>query len=159
MISDEVIVLRNRTLSYFPGNLSEYESNTRKTRKAKMKMRDAQDKQKQAIKKSIEEGRKAAKKTGDENRTRMIKSRQKKLDDRWGLERSDKGTRLVIPCLPKIQTDALCMAMQVQTQQRSPGMAQHSQCSDRNRRKGPADRSIISRPRANAISRIAHLCK
>ena len=144
MISDGVIVLRNRTLSYFPGNLWEYESNTRKTRKARIKMRDAQDKQKQAIKKSIEEGRKAAKKAGDGNRTRMIKSRQKKLDDRWGLERSAKGTRFVIPCLPKIQTDALCMTLQVQNQQRSPGMAQHQQRCDRDRRKGPADRSIIS---------------
>lgn len=45
------------------------------------------------IQNSIAEGRKAAKATGDENRQRMVKSRQKKLDERWGLEQSAKGTR------------------------------------------------------------------
>src|ERR1700722_1920898 len=51
------------------------------------------DKKRSAIEKSIELGVKSAKKTGDENRARMVKSRQKKLDDRWGIEKSDKGTR------------------------------------------------------------------
>lgn len=45
------------------------------------------------IEASIAQGAKSAKATGDENRQRMVKSRQKKLDERWGAETSAKGTR------------------------------------------------------------------
>lgn len=45
------------------------------------------------IEASIAQGRKTAKATGDDNRMRMVKARTKKLEDRWGIERSAKGTR------------------------------------------------------------------
>jgi ATP-binding cassette, subfamily F, member 3 len=64
-----------------------------------MKLINAMDKKKAAIEKSIEVGKKTAKKTGDDNRLKMVKSRQKKLDERWGLEQSAKGTRLVFAFL------------------------------------------------------------
>lgn len=92
-ITQELIVLRNRTLTYFDGNLSEYERNTREERKAKTKMRDALDKKKDAVAKTIENARRTAKKTGNDNLAKMAKSRQHKLDDRMGLERSAKGGR------------------------------------------------------------------
>lgn len=64
-------------------------------------MKDAMDRKKEAIEKSIEEGARTARKTGDENRQRMVKSRQKKLDDRWGLEKSASGHRYgLLPSLP-----------------------------------------------------------
>jgi DNA-binding ferritin-like protein len=56
-------------------------------------MKDAMDKRKEAVVRTIEQGFRSAKKTGDDNRARMAKSRQKKLDERWGLERSEKGGR------------------------------------------------------------------
>ena len=42
---------------------------------------------------SIHSGRKHAKATGDENRMRMVKSREKKLEERWGQQRNEKGFR------------------------------------------------------------------
>jgi ATP-binding cassette, subfamily F, member 3 len=97
-IAQETIILRNKTLSYFDGNLTESERHTRAERKGKIRMKEAMDKKKAAIEKSIEMGMKSAKKTGDENRARMAKSRQRKLDERWGMETSAKGTR----CVPSI---------------------------------------------------------
>ncbi|KAF8314433.1 P-loop containing nucleoside triphosphate hydrolase protein [Clavulina sp. PMI_390] len=92
-ITQELIILRHRTLTYFDGNLSEYERNMLEERKAKIKMKDALDKKKDAMVKTIESARKTAKKTGNDNLAKMAKSRQNKLDDRMGLERSAKGTR------------------------------------------------------------------
>lgn len=42
---------------------------------------------------SVQVGRQLAKATGDDARMRAVKSREKKLNDRMGLERSAKGTR------------------------------------------------------------------
>jgi ATP-binding cassette subfamily F protein 3 len=92
-IAQETIILRNKKLTYFNGNLTESERHARSERKGKIRMQEAMDKKRGAIEKSIEMGARSAKKTGDENRARMVKSRQKKLEDRWGMERSDKGTR------------------------------------------------------------------
>lgn len=89
----ETIILRNKTLSYFDGNLTESERHARTERKGKIRQKEAMDKKRGAIEKSIEKGVRTAKKTGDENRMKMVKSRQKKLDDRWGMEKTDKGTR------------------------------------------------------------------
>jgi ATP-binding cassette subfamily F protein 3 len=89
-----------------------------KERLGKMKLQAALDKKRMHVEASIANGRKTAAKTGDDNRSvgllihdrhqgsilrivdlcytcrmRMVKSREKKLEDRWGLETSDKGTR------------------------------------------------------------------
>lgn len=95
-ISQETIILRKKVLTYFDGNPSEREHHERIKRKGQLRMQASLDKKKEAIEKTISEGMKSAKKTGDDNRAKMAKSRQKKLDDRWGLERSDKGTRCVV---------------------------------------------------------------
>jgi ATPase subunit of ABC transporter with duplicated ATPase domains len=91
--AQETIVLRNKTLSYFDGNLTESERHAHAERRGKVRQKEAMDKKRSAIEKSIEQGARTAKKTGDENRMKMVKSRQKKLDDRWGMEKTDKGTR------------------------------------------------------------------
>lgn len=93
MVSDELIVVRKNKLEYFDGNLAEYMRTKRRQHKHAVKQQDALDKKKDLIEKSIQEGRKQAKKSGDENRMRMVKSRQKKLEDRWGLERNAAGHR------------------------------------------------------------------
>jgi hypothetical protein len=62
-------------------------------------MKDALDKKREAIEKSIAEGARAARKTGDDNKARMVKSRQKKLDNRWGAEVNEKGHKYVRCCL------------------------------------------------------------
>jgi len=92
-IAQETILLRNKALTYFDGNLTEYERHSRTERKGNFRMKEAMDKKRSAIEKSIEMGARSAKKTGDENRARMVKSRKKKLEDRWGMETSAKRTR------------------------------------------------------------------
>jgi ATP-binding cassette subfamily F protein 3 len=99
-IAEETIILRKKTLTYFDGNLTESERHTRTERKGKIRMKEAMDKKKSAIEKSIEMGVRSAKKTGDENRARMAKSRKKKLEERWGVERSGKGTRCLSEWTP-----------------------------------------------------------
>ncbi|KAK4701684.1 hypothetical protein P7C70_g4544, partial [Phenoliferia sp. Uapishka_3] len=90
---EETIILRNKTLKYFEGNPRAFEVNERKERRRLVSQKVALDKKKDHIEKSIAQGIASAKKTGDENRQRMVKSRQKKLDERWGAETNAKGTR------------------------------------------------------------------
>lgn len=92
-VSDELIVLRKNTLAYFDGNLTEYERQQRKKYKHAVKQQEALDRKKEKVEKSIEDNLRQAKKSGDDNKLRMVKSRQTKLDERWGLETSAKGTR------------------------------------------------------------------
>ena len=90
-VSDSLIILRHETLSYFDGNLTTYERESRQDRLHKLRQQETLDKKKAAVQKSIAEATKAAKKSGDDNKLRMVKSRQRKLDERWGLEVNSKG--------------------------------------------------------------------
>ncbi|KAJ9112658.1 hypothetical protein QFC19_000678 [Naganishia cerealis] len=92
-VVEETILIRNCGLRYFDGTPRAYEINQRKEAKRTGKQREAMAKKKEQIEASIQKGKETAKKTGDENRLRMVKSRQKKLDDRWGIEQSAKGGR------------------------------------------------------------------
>ncbi|KAG8945886.1 hypothetical protein FRC04_012246 [Tulasnella sp. 424] len=92
-ITEELIVLRNKTLTYFDGNPSQHARFTLNQRKWLSRMKESQDKKKEAMEKTIADAVKLGKKTGDEGKLRMAKSRQKKLDERWGMEVSAKGTR------------------------------------------------------------------
>ncbi|KAL1742978.1 P-loop containing nucleoside triphosphate hydrolase protein [Schizophyllum fasciatum] len=91
--TDETIFLRNKTLAYHEGSISAAQRAILKKRKGTIRMRDALEKKRTAVEKSIAHGAKAARKSGDDNRMRMVKSRQKKLDERWGAEVNDKGHR------------------------------------------------------------------
>jgi ATP-binding cassette subfamily F protein 3 len=92
-VTEETIVLRNQQLTYFEGAISMYERATAKKRKSQMRQRDALDKKRELVEKTIANNLQAARKTGDDNKARMAKIRQKKLDDRWGAEVNDKGHR------------------------------------------------------------------
>ncbi|KAJ7129275.1 P-loop containing nucleoside triphosphate hydrolase protein [Mycena epipterygia] len=92
-VVEETVILRNKKLEYFEGTPAAFEVNERKQRKRLTGAQEVLDKKREHIEKSIQQGIASAKKTGDENRQRMVKSRQKKLDERWGAETSAKGTR------------------------------------------------------------------
>lgn len=95
-ITEELIVLRNKTLTYFDGNPSQHARFSLNQRKWMSRMKETQDKKKEAFEKTIANAQKMGRKTGDDGKLRMAKSRQKKLDERWGLEVSAKGTRCAI---------------------------------------------------------------
>lgn len=90
---EEIILLRDQDLTYFAGNISAYDEDQRSKKLYLGKMQEAQDRQKAHMEKTIQQNIKAGKATGDDNKLRMAKSRQKKLDDRMGLQVSATGGR------------------------------------------------------------------
>ncbi|KAI5379689.1 hypothetical protein J4E82_001729 [Alternaria postmessia] len=92
-VAEELLVLRNQTLETFRGNLSLYERERWKKARYMTKMKEAQDKQKKHIEKTIAGNIKAAKDKGDDKKLKQAASRKKKLDDRMGLQVGLKGGR------------------------------------------------------------------
>jgi ATPase subunit of ABC transporter with duplicated ATPase domains len=92
-VCQELIILRDQTLTYFRGDLISYDASIRDKKLYLGRMKAAQDKQKAHIQQTIQQNIKQGKAAGDENKLRQAKSRQKKLDDRMGLEKSATGGR------------------------------------------------------------------
>jgi len=92
-VCDQIIILRDKTLAYFAGNLSEYEIDLCSRIKHLTRVQEAQDKEADRMQKTIRANIKQGKKTGDDNKLRMAKSRQKKLEDRAGMQVSANGGR------------------------------------------------------------------
>jgi ATPase subunit of ABC transporter with duplicated ATPase domains len=90
---DELIILREKQLVYFQGNLDSYEKSTRHEILRMSRMKEAQDKQIAHMSKTVANSIQQGKKTGDDNKLRQAKSRQKKLDERMGMEVNAKGGR------------------------------------------------------------------
>ncbi|KJZ79827.1 hypothetical protein HIM_00541 [Hirsutella minnesotensis 3608] len=89
----DLVILKDKQLTYFHGDLPTYEASQAERKLWLTKMKEAQDKQKAHIEKTIQQNMKAGKANDDQNKIRQAKSRQKKLDDRWGLQVSAKGGR------------------------------------------------------------------
>jgi ATPase subunit of ABC transporter with duplicated ATPase domains len=92
-VCQELIILRDRELTYFRGDLNVYDASIRDKKLYLGRMKDAQEKQKAHIQQTIQQNIKQGKATGDENKLRQAKSRQKKLDNRMGMEKSASGGR------------------------------------------------------------------
>jgi ATPase subunit of ABC transporter with duplicated ATPase domains len=92
-ICDELMILREKQLVYFQGNLDSYEKSTRHEILRMSRMKEAQDKQIAHMSKTVANSIQQGKKTGDDNKLRQAKSRQKKLDERMGMEVNAKGGR------------------------------------------------------------------
>lgn len=92
-VAEELILLRNQMLETFRGNLSLHEREKHKKILYLTKMKEAKDKQKKHIEKSIASNIKAGKEKGDDKKLKQAASRQKKLDERWGVEVGIKGGR------------------------------------------------------------------
>jgi ATPase subunit of ABC transporter with duplicated ATPase domains len=90
---DELMILREKQLVYFQGNLDSYEKSTRHEILRMSHMKEAQDKQIAHMSKTVANSIQQGKKTGDDNKLRQAKSRQKKLDERMGMEVNAKGGR------------------------------------------------------------------
>lgn len=92
-VAEELLVLRNQTIEKFRGNLSLYERERHKKAKWLTKMKEAQDKQKRHMEKTIQGNMRAAKEKGDDKKMKQAASRKKKLDERMGLQVSSTGGR------------------------------------------------------------------
>lgn len=92
-VCTDLLILKDKQLTYFHGDLPTYEASQSERKLWLTKMKEAQDKQKAQIEKSIAANKAAGKANDDQNKLRQAKSRQKKLDDRWGLQVNAKGGR------------------------------------------------------------------
>jgi ATPase subunit of ABC transporter with duplicated ATPase domains len=92
-IVETTIHLRHRQLDYFDGPPGLMMRTEAEERDAASNKASALAKKKDHILSSIASGKKAARDKGDDNKARMVKSREKKLEDRFGLETSAKGGR------------------------------------------------------------------
>jgi ATPase subunit of ABC transporter with duplicated ATPase domains len=90
---DELMILRDKRLAYFQGNLESYEKSMRHEILRMSRMKEAQDRQIAHMSKTIANSVQQGKKTGNDNKLRQAKSRQKKLDERMGQEVNAKGGR------------------------------------------------------------------
>lgn len=89
----DLLIIKDKQLTYFHGDLPTYESAQSERKLYLLKMKEAQDKQRAHMEKTIANNLKAGKANDDQNKIRQAKSRQKKLDDRMGMMVSSKGTR------------------------------------------------------------------
>ncbi|WVN89620.1 uncharacterized protein L203_104849 [Cryptococcus depauperatus CBS 7841] len=92
-VCEETIILRDQTLTYFRGNLAAYEQDVAEQKLYWGRMKEAQERQTAHMEASIRENIKTGKKTQDDNKLRQAKSRQKKVDDRMGVQVNAKGGR------------------------------------------------------------------
>jgi len=92
-ISEETIILRDKTLSYFRGNLSAYEDDFSNKIGYLTRMQELQEAKADRMKETINTNIKVGKKTGDDNKLRMAKSRQKKMENQTGMQVGQNGGR------------------------------------------------------------------
>ncbi|KAK2846427.1 hypothetical protein FQN49_005732 [Arthroderma sp. PD_2] len=92
-VCEEIIILKDKALTYFKGNISAYEQDQESQKLYWGRMKQAQERQAAHMENTIKANMKIGKKTGDDNKLRMAKSRQKKLDDRMGVQVSASGGR------------------------------------------------------------------
>ncbi|KAG6006305.1 hypothetical protein E4U21_007187, partial [Claviceps maximensis] len=92
-VCTDLMILKDKQLGYFHGDLPTYEASQTERRLWLKKMKAAQDKQRAHMEKSIAQNMKAGKANDDNNKIRQAKSRQKKLDDRMGMQVNAKGHR------------------------------------------------------------------
>lgn len=89
----DVLVVKDKQLVYHHGDLASYEASTAERRVHLRRMKEAKDRQKAHMQETISRNLREGKRNNDDARVKQAKSRQRKLDDRWGVEVSAKGTR------------------------------------------------------------------
>ncbi|KAI1423090.1 ABC transporter [Xylaria sp. FL1777] len=89
----DLLILKAKGITYFHGDLPTYEEAQGEKKIHLTKMKEAQDKKKEHIQQTIQRNMREGKAKDDQNKIRQAKSRQKKLDDRWGIEISARGGR------------------------------------------------------------------
>ncbi|KAK6087443.1 ABC transporter [Seiridium cupressi] len=89
----DLLIIKDGDLTYFHGDLPMYEESRAEKKQYLTKMKEAKEKQKEHIQQTIQRNMKDGKAKDDQNKIRQAKSRQKKLDDRLGMEVNAKGGR------------------------------------------------------------------
>ncbi|KAJ1728730.1 hypothetical protein LPJ61_003879 [Coemansia biformis] len=92
-VSQEIIRLKDRQLTYHPGNYDEYEQTEDELRRKKERQFAALERRREHVKKSIDNFMKQARSTNDSKALSQVASRKKKLDRMVGLDKLENGKR------------------------------------------------------------------
>ncbi|KAF8655472.1 hypothetical protein AX16_003061 [Volvariella volvacea WC 439] len=92
-IADESIILRDQKLEKYHGNLTSYYTTRGEQQRRLTRMKEAQTRQEVHMKKTIAGNIRAAKTSGDDKKLKQAASRQKKLNERMGMEVGIRGGR------------------------------------------------------------------
>ncbi|KAL2148498.1 hypothetical protein VTH82DRAFT_2052 [Thermothelomyces myriococcoides] len=92
-VCTDLLILKDKDLTYFHGDLPTYEAAQAEKKQYLTKMKEAQDKQRAHMQESIRQNLAQGRKNDDQNKIRQAKSRQKRLDDRMGMQVNEKGRR------------------------------------------------------------------
>ncbi|KAH6632672.1 putative transporter protein [Chaetomium tenue] len=92
-VCTDLLIVKDKDLTYFHGDLPTYEAARAEKKLYLTKMKEAQEKQKAHMQESIRQNMAQGRKNDDQNKMRQAKSRQKRLDDRMGMQVNEKGGR------------------------------------------------------------------
>ncbi|KAL1838233.1 hypothetical protein VTJ49DRAFT_2867 [Mycothermus thermophilus] len=92
-VCTDLLILKDKDLTYFTGDLATYEAAQAEKKLHLTRMKEAQEKQKAHMQESIRQNLAAGRRNDDQNKIRQAKSRQKRLDDRTGLNVNARGGR------------------------------------------------------------------
>lgn len=95
-VSSEIIRLKDKKLSYHPGNYDEYEQTEDELRKKKERQHAALERRREHVKKSIEKFKAHARATNDDKVLGQVASRNKKLERMAGMDKTDSGKRFKV---------------------------------------------------------------
>jgi ATPase subunit of ABC transporter with duplicated ATPase domains len=114
----ETLILRSKTLTPFHGSPSLYSADLRARITHMSRLKDAHDRQATKMSHSIASNIRDAKQKGNDNQLRAAKARQKRLDERMGLQVSATGTRFKLSRDRAGWHDSLREEIQVPTEER-----------------------------------------
>jgi ATPase subunit of ABC transporter with duplicated ATPase domains len=92
-VATDMMVLRDRKIAYFSGNLSAYLKDKEDRRIKQQRLYDAQERKRAHIQATIDKGVQTARRTGNDKVLGMVASRKKKLNERLGAEKREDGKR------------------------------------------------------------------
>ncbi|KAJ2345742.1 hypothetical protein GGF43_005142, partial [Coemansia sp. RSA 2618] len=92
-VSQEIIRLKDKKLTYHPGNYDEYEQTEDELRKKKERQYAALERRREHVKKSIDNFMKHARSTNDSKILTQVASRKKKLERLVGIEKFENGKK------------------------------------------------------------------
>ncbi|KAJ2625969.1 hypothetical protein GGI25_000336 [Coemansia spiralis] len=95
-VSQEIIRLKEKKLTYHPGNYEEYEQTEDELRKKKERQYASLERRREHVKKSIDNFMKHARSTNDSKVLNQAASRKKKLERMSGLDVMDDGKRFKV---------------------------------------------------------------
>ncbi|PHH82483.1 hypothetical protein CDD82_5819 [Ophiocordyceps australis] len=89
----DLLVLRDRQITAFHGDLAAFEASQAERKLWLRNMKEAHDRQRAHVERTIQQNLKVGRANDDMARIRQAKSRQKRLDDRWGMQVNARGGR------------------------------------------------------------------